>query len=78
MKTLYYTSEKELIAVDDNDPVEVTTGLKQIIVYEIINNIPKIFCELNCTIGFITSEEEIQNYLDDNGYEDEKFNFKRL
>jgi len=38
----------------------------------------KVFCELDCLKDFISFEEEIQNYLDDNGYGDESFNFQLI
>lgn len=38
----------------------------------------KILTELECLAGFLTNEEEIQNWLDDNGYEDEVFDFEKI
>ena len=44
MKTLYYTVEKEL---QDIDGIEETTGYKDIRVYDIVNNKPKLVVEIN-------------------------------
>lgn len=62
MKTLKYRVER----TEDN------------IRYITVFNNNKIFCEIECLGGFLTNEEEIQNWLDDNGYEDEVFNFDIL
>ncbi len=71
IKKLYYTVEKEL---QDIDGFEETTGNKTITCYYMINNEPKIFCEIE-TQNTENSEVEIQEYLDNNGYEDEEFDF---
>lgn len=68
-KKLYYVVEKELTRVGD---IEETTGMKDIVVYEIIDNKPKRLFSLDCP-NENNSEKEIKNYLDDNGYGDEEF-----
>jgi hypothetical protein len=73
-KKLYYVIEKELRSIDD---VEETTGNKTIRVYEIENDMPKIFCTLDVDITD-NSREVIQDYLDDNGYGDETFDLIHL
>lgn len=67
-KKLYYTVEKE---IEDN---EFLTGLKNVTVYEIINNEPKKFFSLDLSLED-NSKDEIQDYLDDNGYGDDEFEF---
>ena len=37
-----------------------------------------LLVELECLGGFLTNQEEIQNWLDDNGYGEESFNFETL
>lgn len=71
MKKLYYVVEKELQDVGD---VEETTGYKTITCYDIVDNEPKIFCEIQ-TQNVWNSEKEIQEYLDNNGYSDDEFEF---
>lgn len=72
-KKLYYTIEKETIY--EADMFEECTGLKTITVYEIENNEPKKFCVLNDVSNSSNTKEEIQEYLDDNGYGDDEFEF---
>ena len=74
-KKLYYTVDKETSNVGD-DLYEVT-GMKQITVYHMIDNEPKMFASIDCELT-CESEVEIQNYLDDNGYEDETFELIKL
>ena len=62
MKKLQYKVER----IEDN--------VRYITVYS--NN--KILTEIECLGGFLTNEEEIQNWLDDNGYEDDYFEFEKL
>lgn len=76
-RILYYVVKPHL---DSSDSLN---GLRTITVYIIENNIPKTFAELECMTDdlgkyFYSNEEEIQNYLDDNGYEDEEFDFVQL
>ena len=83
-KKLYYVVIERLEKIDDNDIISETTGIRDMTVYDIAMNIPRIFCELECLQnedypkGFLTDEEEIQNYLDDNGYGDTEFEFIKL
>lgn len=74
MKKLYYTVDFEYY--DDGSH----NGLRTINVYDIVDNTPKSFAQLECSSedDFYTNEEEIQNYLDDNGYEEEEFDFIQL
>lgn len=71
MYRLYYTVEKYTEFINE---VEETTGVKGITVYEMIDNIPKIFCQIE-SYNNASSELEIQEWLDDNGYEDKEFEF---
>lgn len=73
-KKLYYIIKKELQSVDD---FEETTGHKNVSVYEIINNEPKNFFSLDL-MNDDNSEAAIQDYLDDNGFEDEDFTLIQL
>lgn len=57
---LYYTVEKRLI---DIDGIEEADGWKDIIVYTIEDNIPKIMCEFEA-LNENSTEEEIQTWLD--------------
>ena len=52
-------------------------GMKRITVYEIIKKELKIFCEIETYLN-TNDENEIQVYLDNNGYEDEEFVFVKL
>ena len=69
MRKLYYTVEKELQQVSD---FEETTGFKTVTVYDIENNIPTKFFELEISNDENT-KEAINEYLSDNGYGDETF-----
>ena len=62
MKKLQYKVER----IEDN--------IRYITVYS--NN--KILTEIECLGGFLTNEEEIQNWLDDNDYKDNYFEFEKL
>lgn len=74
-KKLFYVVDLELQHVDGE--IEETTGNKTVRVYEIENNVPVIFCTLDL-VNTQSSEEEIQEYLDDNGHGDEMFEFVEL
>lgn len=75
-KTLYYTVAKETQMVGD---VEECTGWKDLTLYEIRDNQPKLLAEIAVDDGSpFSSEEEIQTWLDENGYEDEDFKFTQL
>jgi len=74
MTTLYYTVEKYV----ENDGVEdVLTGMKNISVYEIANDKPHLFVEFDATNESI-SESEIQEWLDNNGFENREYEFEVL
>lgn len=73
-KILFYVVEKQLTS---NGESEETTGWKTITVYEIVGNQPKIFCEIEAELEN-SSKNEIQTYLDNNGLEDQEFDFKQL
>ena len=66
-KKLYYTVEKEVDTTGES-----LTGNKNIIVYEMVNNEPKKFFDVDCS-NDDKSESEIQDYLEDNGYGDDEF-----
>lgn len=74
-KKLYYIVDLELQHVDGE--IQETTGNKFIRIYDIIDNLPNRFCELEIDITD-NSEEAIQEYLDDNGHGDETFEFIQL
>ncbi len=74
-KKLYYVVEKELQGTDGF--VEETTGNKTVSVYEVENNEIKKFTDLDILVEE-SSLEAIQEYLDDNGYEDEEYEFIEL
>lgn len=61
-KTIYYTVDYR----------NIENGFRDVSVYYIENNIPTLWFELHdikCNGGsFYSDEEEIQEYLDDNGY----------
>lgn len=71
-KKLYYSVTKETEVINESDEC---TGFKSIRMYSIQNN------ELDCigTINDINNSEisidVIQEYLDDNGYSDDEFDF---
>ena len=51
------------------------TGINMVTVYDK----DKLFCEIEVLADSpYSTEEEIQNWLDDNGYEDGEFEFNRL
>ena len=77
MKKLYYTKE---VGLDESDSLN---GLRTLSVYSIEDNKPKLQFEIECIsddLGeyFYSDEEEIQNYLNDNGMEDEEFEIIQL
>lgn len=71
-RKLYFVIEKE-IASDG----ESLTGNKNISVYEIVNNEPKMFTLIDA-VNEDNSKAKIQDYLNDNGFEAEDFVFKQL
>ena len=74
MKTLYYTVEKQTTNLDG---IEECTGWKTISVYEIVLDKPKLWFELDAN-NEDSSEDEIQEWLDSNGFEDREYEFERL
>jgi hypothetical protein len=73
-KKLYYVVTKQL---QDFGEFQETTGWKTITVYEIVDNQPKIFAEIEAR-NVDSTEGEIQFYLDNNGYDDEEFELINL
>lgn len=73
-KKLYYVVEKSIINIDG---VMECDGYKDISVYEIVNNEPQVFFTLNLLLEENTIDY-IQDYLDDNGYGDDEFEFVQL
>ena len=74
MKTLYYTVEKQTTNLDG---IEECTGWKTISVYEIVLDKPKLWFELDAK-NEDSSENEIQEWLDSNGFKDREYEFERL
>lgn len=68
MKKLFYT----MAVAFEGAPREMTIN-----VYEIIDNQPKLFCQIESFYDKDV-EVEIQEYLDNNGYGDEEFIFEHL
>ena len=71
---LYYVVEKQLQDVGD---FQETNGLKNIYVYEVQSDYPKLTHTIEASLED-NSEEAIQEYLDDNGYGDTAFKFIAL
>jgi hypothetical protein len=71
MTKLFYTVEKQTQTIDT---IEECTGWKTIQVYEIANDQPKIWFELEAR-NDDSSEEEIQTWLDNKLFEDREFEF---
>jgi hypothetical protein len=69
MTKIYYTVEKELQSYDS---IEETTGWKTIQVYEIQNDQPKQWFKIEAN-NENSSENEIQTWLDNNGFEDREY-----
>lgn len=63
-KTIYFTVEKE---VEIGNEEEYITGNKDLSVYEIIDNKPKLLTTINCG-NEENSIELINDYLLDNGF----------
>ena len=77
MKKLYYTVYYE--RYDEGS----LNGIRNIYVYYIEDNTPKLMAYLEAMsddLGehFYTNEEEIQMWLDDNGYGDDEYEFEEL
>lgn len=75
-KTLYYT-----VYYYTYDGVE-QNGVREITVYVIEDNTPKTFAQFEAFSSYgekeFSDEEEIQTYLDNNGYGDEEFELIEL
>lgn len=71
MRKLYYTIEKETQTIDT---IEECTGWKNIQVYEIVHDQPKLWFELVAR-NEESSENEIQTWLDNNGFGDREYEF---
>jgi len=75
MKTLYYVVTIQLDDVGDD--ILESNGWKTLTVYKIENNKPVNFFEIECGRSE-NSEEEIQAYLNNEGYADYEFNLQQL
>jgi hypothetical protein len=69
---LYYTVEKQLDSTGES-----INGLKDINVYEITNGVPVNVASIETDVEN-NSVEEIQEYLTDNGFGDNSYEFKLL
>ena len=76
MKIVYYTVEREVDWIDEE--VAELNGFKSINIYSIEDNIPKSMGVITDLELNINSKSAIQEYLNDNGYEDKKFEFVLL
>ena len=76
MTNLYYVVEREL---QRDDLFEYTTGNKTITVYNIDMQSMQlvIFCQIE-TLNYKVTELEIQRWLENNSYEEDKYNFIQL
>jgi len=68
-KKLYYTVEKQTQTIDT---VEECTGWKNIQVYEIVLDRPKQWFDIEAK-NDSSSENEIQTWLDNNGFGDRDY-----
>lgn len=68
-KKLYYTVEKQTQTIDT---VEETTGYKAISVYEIVFDEPKLWFDIE-VLNEASSEDEINEWLDVNGFGDRNY-----
>jgi hypothetical protein len=73
-KKIFYFVRKELQSVGD---IEETTGYKTVTLYNIVDDKPELIDILDLE-NSANSEEEIQEYLDDNGFGDETFELIEL
>ena len=83
MKKLFYVVEKEL---EDIDGVQETTGYKDIRIYDIVDNVPKLvdtitaeneystLDELKCFVKETIQDEDYETYLD----KSEEYEFEQL
>ena len=72
MRKIYYTIDKSV-----SSDGETLDGNKTVTVYEIVDNIPKVFFTLDLVLED-NSLNEIKDYLNDNGYSDETFEINLL
>jgi len=77
MYNLFYVTEKHL------DETFSFNGVRTIDVYEIEDNQPKLFFSIEASSYpegdyFRSDEEEIQEWLDENGYGNEEYNIVQL
>lgn len=77
MTRLYYIVQLQLETIDINEELLETTGYKDITVYEIANDIPKIWFELEAHKS-TSSEAEIQEWLDNNGFSEREYELINL
>lgn len=73
-KQLYFTVQKQLLTIEEREEPKY---LKNITVYEIMSNKPKMLAEIEAHSDDDTIEE-IQFWLDNNGYGDDEFEFTEL
>lgn len=66
---LYYTVEKQTQTIDT---IEECIGWKNIQVYEIANDIPKLWFEIEARNDDYTNTQ-IKNWLDNNGFGDREY-----
>lgn len=70
MTNIYYTVEKQTYEIGS---IEECTGWKKILVYEIQNNVPKLWFELEKK-NDKDSAKCIRKWLDKNGFKDREYN----
>lgn len=73
-KTLYYVVTPQL---EDIDGIWENNGMKDITTYSIVNGGLEKQFDIECTIED-TSEDEIEDYLIDNGMGDDEFELIQL
>ena len=74
MTILFYTVEKQTQTIDT---LEKCTGWKNIKVYEIANDQPKMCFELEAR-NSKSNENEIQTWFDNNGFGNREYQFVQL
>ena len=74
-KKLYFVVEKQL--TDVGDDIMEANGWKEITVYEMVDNEPKEFTSLECS-NSDDSIYAITDWLEENGYGDDEFEFIQL
>lgn len=72
MKKIYYTTK------DESYPNGILTGYRYITVYQIIFNQPKIIGRIETIHDEDMDIQEIQHYLDEQGFDDLMFKFIKL